>query len=98
MAKYLITGGAGFIGSHLAELLARAGVQVSVFDNFSSGYRANLRMLDGAGLIEPDTLDGTIRLIQRFLAMPHEVRDAMRARGLDCYQNRYALRNSVQEV
>ncbi|WP_263358063.1 glycosyltransferase [Acidicapsa ligni] len=53
---------------------------------------------DGAGIMEPDTLEGTTRLIERFLAMTHDERDAMRARGLDCYQTRYALRNSVQEV
>jgi glycosyltransferase involved in cell wall biosynthesis len=53
---------------------------------------------DGAGIMEPDTLEGTTRLIERFLAMSHEERDTMRARGLDCYQTRYALRNSVQEV
>lgn len=35
--KILVTGGAGFIGSHVAEAYVRAGHQVAVFDNFSSG-------------------------------------------------------------
>ena len=40
--KYLITGGAGFIGSHLAEKLIARGDQVVVFDNLSTGSAANL--------------------------------------------------------
>jgi len=37
MASYLITGGAGFIGSHLAELLVARGDAVIVLDNMSTG-------------------------------------------------------------
>ena len=40
--KYLITGGAGFIGSHLAESLISRGDQVVVFDNLSTGSTSNL--------------------------------------------------------
>jgi UDP-glucose 4-epimerase len=40
--KYLITGGAGFIGSHLAESLMSRGDQVVVFDNLSTGTTSNL--------------------------------------------------------
>ena len=39
--RVLITGGAGFIGSHLSELLLDAGHTVTVVDNFSTGRRAN---------------------------------------------------------
>jgi len=40
--RYLITGGAGFIGSHLVEHLVATGHDVTVLDDLSSGHRANL--------------------------------------------------------
>jgi UDP-glucose 4-epimerase len=43
--KYLITGGAGFIGSHLAEKLVSRGDQVTILDNFSTGSAGNLDKL-----------------------------------------------------
>jgi len=45
MAVYLITGGAGFIGSHLADALVARGDTVRIYDNFSTGKRANLSQL-----------------------------------------------------
>lgn len=42
MAKYLITGGAGFIGSHLAHALVERGDSVRVLDNFETGLEKNL--------------------------------------------------------
>ncbi|MFN8643934.1 MAG: GDP-mannose 4,6-dehydratase, partial [Candidatus Binatia bacterium] len=39
---YLITGGAGFIGSNLAEALVRDGQRVRIFDNFTTGTIENL--------------------------------------------------------
>ncbi len=46
-ARYLITGGAGFIGSHIAEALLDQGESVCVFDNLATGREANLKALKG---------------------------------------------------
>ena len=52
---YLITGGAGFIGSHIAEQLVRDGHYVRVLDDLSSGHQANLAsMRDSVEFIEGD--------------------------------------------
>ncbi|WP_042688921.1 NAD-dependent epimerase/dehydratase family protein, partial [Azospirillum sp. B506] len=42
MARYLVTGGCGFIGSHLIERLLSAGHEVRVLDDLSTGRRENL--------------------------------------------------------
>ncbi len=42
MQRVLITGGAGFIGSHTADLLMEQGIPVTILDNLSSGHRRNL--------------------------------------------------------
>ncbi|HZL99799.1 MAG TPA: NAD-dependent epimerase/dehydratase family protein, partial [Planctomycetota bacterium] len=52
MSRFLVTGGAGFIGSHVAEALLARGDEVVVADDFSSGRRENLPR--GARLVEGD--------------------------------------------
>ena len=55
--KILITGGAGFIGSHLAEDLVEKNAEVFVLDNFNMGKKANLhRILDKINLLNKDFL------------------------------------------
>jgi UDP-glucose 4-epimerase len=49
---YLVTGGAGFIGSHIAERLWRDGNRVRVLDNFSDGKRENLAFAGGSDRLE----------------------------------------------
>jgi UDP-glucose 4-epimerase len=57
LSFYLVTGGAGFIGSHIVTELVRRGQRVRVFDNFSTGKEANL----GAVLQEIDLTQGDLR-------------------------------------
>lgn len=57
MAAYLVTGGAGFIGSHLAEELARRGHLVHVADNLITGKRRNLDHITGIEFLEGDLAD-----------------------------------------
>jgi nucleoside-diphosphate-sugar epimerase len=57
MANYLVTGGAGFIGSHLAEELARRGEHVRVVDNLITGKRQNLAHVPSVEFLEGDLAD-----------------------------------------
>jgi len=53
-----VTGGAGFIGSHLVEALVRRGDRVRVLDNLSTGFRSNLAPFgDAVELVEADLVD-----------------------------------------
>jgi UDP-glucose 4-epimerase len=54
--RYLVTGGAGFIGSHITEELVRRGHSVTVLDDLSSGKEANLSHLAG----KVDFVEGSI--------------------------------------
>src|SRR5438552_14295056 len=54
MANYVVTGGAGFIGSHIAEELLRRKQSVKIVDNFSTGKRENLKTLKDAEVISTD--------------------------------------------
>jgi nucleoside-diphosphate-sugar epimerase len=57
MASYLVTGGAGFIGSHLTEELVRRGHSVRVADNLITGKRRNLEHISGIEFLEGDLAD-----------------------------------------
>ena len=58
--RVFITGGAGFIGSHLADHYVNAGHTVTVLDNFSTGSQSNISHLDG----KVTTIHGDIRNIE----------------------------------
>jgi nucleoside-diphosphate-sugar epimerase len=59
--KALVTGGGGFIGSHLVERLLHDGNQLRVLDNFATGHRANLAAVDG----EYELVEGDIQSYER---------------------------------
>ncbi len=52
--QVLVTGGAGFIGSHSVEALPANGDSVAVLDNFSAGKRSNLPSHPGLRIVEGD--------------------------------------------
>ncbi len=62
MAKYLVTGGAGFIGSSIAEALLARGEKVRIIDNLATGRRQNLESLKGdyelveASIVDPEAM------------------------------------------
>lgn len=56
MANYLVTGGAGFIGSSITEALLAKGERVRILDDFSSGRRSNIESLKG----EVEVIEGSI--------------------------------------
>ena len=56
----LVTGGAGFIGSHLTEALLAQGHQVTIWDNFSTGRLSNLDHLSGNGALRVEEVDTSL--------------------------------------
>jgi nucleoside-diphosphate-sugar epimerase len=70
MALHLVTGGAGFIGSSIAEALLRSGERVRILDDFSSGRRENVASLPGhvelieGTITDPQTVSGAMRGVE----------------------------------
>src|SRR5678815_4042698 len=60
MAQFLVTGGAGFIGSHIAEELTRRGQRVRVVDSLITGKRQNLAHLPEVEFLEGDLADPAV--------------------------------------
>lgn len=58
--KILITGGAGFIGSHLAEYFTNSNHEVFILDNLSTGHRSNVSFIDDLHFIENDVTNKTL--------------------------------------
>lgn len=85
MRTFLVTGGAGFIGSHIAEALVARGDKVRVLDNLSTGFLANLAPIrDRVEFIEADLIDA----------------DAVRraVEGVDCVFHEAALASVPRSV
>jgi nucleoside-diphosphate-sugar epimerase len=85
LSLYLVTGGAGFIGSHIVEELLRRGERVRVLDNFSTGRRENL-----------SSFLGRIELIEGDLRDPSTLRRAVQ--GVDCVLHQAAIASVQRSV
>lgn len=93
--KILVTGGAGFIGSHVAETLVRMGHDVTVLDDLSGGFRENVP--DGSEFIEGSIIDdelvNKIFETRKFEVVYHLA--AYAAEGLSHFIRRYNYTNNL---
>ena len=85
MTSYLVTGGAGFIGSNIVHALLERGGQVRIYDNLSTGHSKNLAVLqDKVEIVEADLRD------------PHTLRQAVQ--GIDVIFHEGALPSVARSV
>jgi UDP-glucose 4-epimerase len=85
MPQFLVTGGAGFIGSHIAEQLVRRGDRVRVLDNLSTGHESNM-----------ETFRDRIEFVRGDLVDAATVAEAVR--GVDCVFHQAALASVPRSV
>jgi UDP-glucose 4-epimerase len=85
---FLVTGGAGFIGSHIAQKLLSQGAMVRVFDNLSTGTRENLADCEG--------LPGRLEFVEGDLRNFDDVRQAVQ--GVEGVFHQAALRSVPRSV
>jgi UDP-glucose 4-epimerase len=83
--KILVTGGAGFIGSHISEALVRAGHRVRVLDDFYSGKPANLA-----------SVKGDVEIVRGSCADPRTARKA--TRGIEVVYHEAAIPSVARSV
>ncbi len=105
--RCFVTGGAGFIGSHLCDELLRRGHQVTVYDNLSLGRREHLAgaLAAGARLVQADLLD-LERLTAEMaghqqvwhLAANSDIREGTRSTRLDLEQGTLATYNVLEAM
>ena len=85
MARYLVTGGAGFIGSNIAEKLVEMGEEVVVFDNLSTGHEGNIEHFRQG-----------IKFVKGDIRSASEVRDALD--GVDHVLHQAALASVPRSI
>lgn len=95
MSRVLVTGGAGFVGSHVADALIRRGHEVTVLDDLSGGFREHVP--DGARFVRGDVADATLVdalfAASRFDHVFHLA--AYAAEGLSHFIRRFNYTNNV---
>jgi len=103
--RVMVTGGAGFIGSHVVDALVGRGALVTVVDNFSTGYRELVHEGPQVALVEADLLDFA-RLSRAMeghefvfhLAANADVRDGLLHPRKDVEQNVIATQNVLEAM
>ena len=103
--KVVVTGGAGFIGSHVVDELVARGAAVTIVDNFSTGFREFVNTADTVHLVEGDLLDQP--LLDRtlagkdfvfHLAANADVKDGLLHPRKDVEQNVLATHNVLEAM
>lgn len=103
--RFIVTGGAGFIGSHMVDALVERGAKVTVVDDFSTGYREFVSRHENATLVEGDLLDGPF-LDRTFaghdfvfhFAANADVKDGLLHPRKDVEQNTLATHNVLEAM
>jgi UDP-glucose 4-epimerase len=102
----LVTGGAGFIGSHVVDLLLRRGARVTAFDNFSTGFhefllptREHLRIVEG-DLLDQGAIDDAMRGVDFVfhLAANADIKDNLATPRRCIEQNVLATQNVLEAM
>ena len=94
MPRYLVTGGAGFIGSHIAEALLARGESIRILDNLSTGYQQNIANLAGdVEFLEGDVRDDAVvaRAVEGVEVVFHQAALASVHRSLSQPQETHAV-------
>ncbi len=103
--RALVTGGGGFIGSHVADALAARGAIVTVVDNFSTGFREFVSESPSLKLVEGDLLDQSLcdRVVAKqdfvfHLAANADIKDGLLHPRRDIEQNVVATQNVLEAM
>lgn len=94
MSKILVTGGAGFIGSHIVRYFVSRGLEVKVFDDFSRG--SNSRLEDLGGQIE--IIEGDIRNSKDLVKASRDIDTLVHLAFVNGTENFYKFPNLVLDV
>lgn len=94
MTKILVTGGAGFIGSHIVRYFVSKGIEVRVFDDFSRGSNSRIQDLHG----QVEIIHGDIRSSRELVKASHDIDTLVHLAFVNGTENFYKFPNLVLDV